>query len=308
MRTVFFGTPSIAVPALRALNDISEIVGVVCQPDRPAGRGRKLRSPPVKEAALALGLVVHQPVKVKTGTLHEWVAERQPDVALVMAYGRILPKPVLDAPRLGCMNLHASLLPKYRGAAPINWCLVHGETSTGISLMQMDEGMDTGPVYVARSVDIAADCDAGELTDQLAALAATVVVEDLPRAVGGKLIAQPQNETEATYAPLIDKSHTTIDWSKSAQSIVNLVRGMSPLPGAQTVLRGAPIKIQRLKLAQEERLAPGTVCIVPDRKVVVACGTGAVELELAQPAGRKSQTARDLLNGRTLRAGDVLGT
>ena len=310
MRTVFFGTPAIAVPALQALTEISEVVGVVCQPDRPAGRGRKLTAPPVKRVALDLGLDVHQPLKVKTGTLHEWLAARETDVAVVMAYGRILPEAVLNAPRNGCMNLHASLLPKYRGAAPINWCLVQGEERTGISLMQMDQGMDTGPVYCSRSVPIDSDDDAGSLTDKLARLAAIAVREDLPRAVGGEFEAKPQDETLATYAPLIERHDTRIDFSRPAREVVNLVRGMSPRPGAHTTLRGSIFKVHRFTLADETPRTdapPGLVSIVPDRRVVVACGAGTVELEQAQPAGRRIQTARDLINGRMIQAGDVLG-
>ncbi len=298
------------MPALEALNEISQIVGVVCQPDRPAGRGRKLRAPPVKQAALNLNLVVHQPVKVKTGTLHEWLASLAVDMAVVMAYGRILPRSVLDAPRLGCVNLHASLLPKYRGAAPINWCLVQGETETGISLMQMDEGMDTGPVFSRHPLPIAADDDAGTLSDKLAQLAAHVVRADVSRIVGGELPARPQNETAATHAPLIEKEHTIIDWSRPSRMLVNLVRGMSPQPGARTTLRGQSLKVLRLGLSPEEPTTahPGTICVVPDRRIMITCGDGMVELLRAQPAGRNPQSARDLLNGRALATGDVLGT
>lgn len=185
MRAIFFGTPDIAVPSLEALREVAEVVAVVCQPDRPAGRGLELRAPPVKERALALGFEVVQPEKVKTPEFAAWVEARKADVALVIAYGRILPKAVLEGPRRGCMNLHASLLPRYRGAAPIQWAIVRGETETGVCLMQMDEGMDTGPVFTRRAIPIGRDETAGELGGRLGRLAAELVREDLPRAVAG---------------------------------------------------------------------------------------------------------------------------
>jgi hypothetical protein len=192
MRTVFFGTPDIAVPALQALAETTELVGVVCQPDRPSGRGLALHEPPVKVAARELGMEAHQPVKVKTGNLDAWLRERSPDVAVVLAYGRILPKAVLEAPRRGCMNLHASLLPRWRGAAPINWAIVHGDPETGISLMQMDEGLDTGPVYAMRSIRIGPEETAGELAERIAELAGVVVREDAAR--GFKIVPAPQDD------------------------------------------------------------------------------------------------------------------
>src|SRR6185295_16413735 len=221
MRTVFFGTPGIAVPALRALAATTELVGVVCQPDRPAGRGLQLSEPAVKRAARELGVEVHQPVKVKTGTLHEWLKERELDAVVVMAYGRILPPAVLGAPRRGCLNLHASLLPKYRGAAPIQWAIMRGERETGISLMQMDEGLDTGPVYSRRSLPIGPEENAAELAERMAELAAEVVRSDVPRAIRGELVAEPQNEPEASLAPPIEREHTEVAWARPALEIVN---------------------------------------------------------------------------------------
>jgi methionyl-tRNA formyltransferase len=309
MRTVFFGTPAIAVPALRALAETSELVGVVCQPDRPAGRGLALREPAVKIAARELGLEAHQPVKVKTGNLHEWLAERRADVALVLAYGRILPRAVLDAPRRGCMNLHASLLPHYRGAAPINWAIVHGETETGISLMQMDEGLDSGPVYAMRRLAISAAETAGELAERLAALAALVVREDLPRAVSGDLAAAAQDEAQASWAPLITPGHTRVDWGKSANEIVNLVRGMAPRPGAHTGVRGKKLRLHAIRSAEEGvEGPPGTVHISDRRAILVQAGVGTVEILRAQLEGRKPLDAADLVNGRALKDGDLLET
>ncbi|HMJ12317.1 MAG TPA: methionyl-tRNA formyltransferase [Polyangiaceae bacterium] len=314
MRAVFFGTPAIAVPALRALADIGELVGVVCQPDRPAGRGLTLTEPAVKQAARELGVSAHQPVKVKTGALHEWLASLNADVAVVLAYGRILPAAVLSAPRLGCLNLHASVLPKYRGAAPINWAIVHGEDHTGISLMHMDEGLDTGPVYTRHSLAIGELETAGELAQRLAELAAEVVRRDVPRVVCGELRATPQNDSEATFAPPLTREHSRIDWSQSARSIVNLVRGMAPRPGAHTTLRGKALRVLAARPAPEltlpaeqASLLPGSLKILGRSKVCVSTGEGLVELLRAQLEGKKELAASDLVNGRALAEGDVLG-
>lgn len=313
MRSVFFGTPAIAVPALRALAEISELVGVVCQPDRPAGRGLSLAEPAVKQAARELGIAAHQPVKVKTGTLHEWLAERRVEVAVVLAYGRILPRAVLVAPRAGCLNLHASLLPKYRGAAPINWAIVHGEHHTGISLMHMDEGLDTGPVYTEHRVAIGALETAGELAPRMAELAADVVRKDVPRVVAGELQATPQDDAMASFAPPITREHTRIDWSAPAAGVVNLIRGMAPRPGAHTTLRGKTLRLLSARPASEvelpgaDRLSPGTVTISERSRIWIGTGDGMVELLQAQLEGKKLLAARDLVNGRALVEGDVLG-
>ena len=283
---------------------------MVCQPDRPAGRGLALAEPAVKQAARELGIAAHQPVKVKTGTLHEWLAERRADVAVVLAYGRILPAPVLAAPRVGCLNLHASLLPKYRGAAPINWAIVHGERDTGISLMHMDEGLDTGAVYTRHSIPIGAQETAGELAPRLAELAARVVREDVPRVVAGELRATPQDHALATFAPPITREHTRIAWTASADHVVNLVRGMAPRPGAHTTLRGKMLRVLSASAVTEPvdgGGTPGTVTIRDRTRVYVTTVDGLVELREAQLEGKKVLAARDLVNGRALVEGDVLG-
>jgi methionyl-tRNA formyltransferase len=264
----------------------------------------------VKQAARELGIDAHQPVKVKTGTLHEWLAERRVDAAVVLAYGRILPPAVLAAPRTGCLNLHASLLPKYRGAAPINWAIVHGERDTGISLMHMDEGLDTGAVYSRHVIPIAPLETAGELAPRLAELAAHVVREDVPRVVRGELRATPQDHAAATFAPPITREHTRIAWTEPADRVVNLVRGMAPRPGAHTTLRGKTLRVlaaTRVTESVEARDAPGTVTIRERARLYVATGDGMVELQEAQLEGKKVLAARDLVNGRALVEGDVLG-
>jgi methionyl-tRNA formyltransferase len=309
MRAVFFGTPQIAVPALRALTQVAVVAAVVCQPDRPSGRGLKVTPPPVKEAALELGLSVHQPTKVRTGELAAWLREKAVDVALVMAYGRILPADVLAAPRRGAMNLHASLLPRYRGAAPINWVIVHGETQTGVSLMQMDEGLDTGPIYARHAMDLSDTETAGTLGERMATLAAHVVRADLTAAVEGKLQATAQDETLASHAPLIERPHLLVDWSRSALDIARLIRGMAPRPGAFTLLGGKVLRLHEARPTtgpMAPGAAPGSVSIL-GRRALINTGAGTLELLNAQLEGKKALMAQDLINGRALVEGLILG-
>ncbi|WP_437520835.1 methionyl-tRNA formyltransferase [Sorangium sp. So ce726] len=310
MRALFFGTPAIAVPSLEALASIADVVGVVCQPDRPAGRGLELKAPPVKVKALELGVPVVQPEKVRTPEFAAWVAGAGADVALVIAYGRILPKAVLEAPRRGCMNLHASILPRYRGAAPITSAIVGGEAETGISLMQMDEGMDTGPVYAVHRTPIGPDTTADELAIDLGALAARVVREDLRRAVDGALALTPQDHEAATHAPLLKKEDGRIRWERSARQIHDHIRGMTSWPGAFTTIDGKALKVLAARVESEADQAgapPGTVVMAGRSVVVVACGVGAIQIVRAQAEGRKPLAAADLVAGRTLQAGMVLG-
>ncbi|WP_437274717.1 methionyl-tRNA formyltransferase [Sorangium sp. So ce375] len=309
MRALFFGTPAIAVPSLEALASIADVVGVVCQPDRPAGRGLELKAPPVKVKAMELGLPVVQPEKVRTPDFAAWVAGAGADVALVIAYGRILPKAVLEAPRRGCMNLHASILPRYRGAAPITWAIVGGEAETGISLMQMDEGMDTGPVYAVHRTPIGPDTTADELAIELGALAARVVREDLGRAVGGELALTPQDHETATHAPLLKKEDGRIRWDRSARQIHDHIRGMTSWPGAFTTIEGKALKVLAARVESEADAGapPGTVVMASRSVVIVACGAGAIQLVRAQAEGRKPLAAADLVAGRTLQTGMVLG-
>jgi len=310
MRALFFGTPEIAVPSLQALVEVADVVGVVCQPDRPAGRGLELRQPPVKQKALELGLEVIQPTKLKTGEVAEWMRKKEADVALVIAYGRILPNDMLNAPRRGCMNLHASLLPKYRGAAPIQWSIARGETETGITLTQMDEGLDSGPIFAKRSLAIHPDETAGELAVRLAELAAEVTRLDLPRAVSGELVAVPQNHDEATLAPILQKEDGRIDFAKPAQAVHDHVRGMTPWPGAFTKLPdGRTLKVLQTRLATWEspNAEPGTVVAADKVRVLVACSKGTIEIVRAQVEGRKPLTAGELVAGRAFAVGTRLG-
>lgn len=266
-----------------------------------------LREPEVKLAARELGLEIYQPEKVRNGDLYRWLRAREPDVALVLAYGRILPEDVLAAPRAGSLNLHASLLPRYRGAAPIQWAIIRGEVETGISLMQMDAGLDSGPVYSRHALAIGPEETAGELAPRLAELAAAVVRSDVPRAVAGELVAVPQDASAATLAPLLERAHGKIDFREPARAIHDLVRGLAPRPAAHTTAHGKPLRVASTRIAPAAPgLAPGEVRVERPR-VLVGTGVGALELVRAQLEGKRELGALELVNGRALADGDVLG-
>jgi len=308
IRALFFGTPAIAVPSLEALTSVADVAGVVCQPDRPSGRGLALTAPPVKERALALGLPVVQPEKIRTPEFAEWVRAQQADVALVIAYGRILPKTLLEAPRHGCLNLHASLLPKYRGAAPITWSIAHGEVETGISLMQMDEGMDTGPVFTQHVLPIGPDMTADELSVELGQLAADVVRKDLLRAVAGELRAEPQDGTIATTAPILQKEDGRIDWTRDMRAVHDHVRAMTSWPGAFTHAGGKLLKVLATRRGSEVTSgAPGTVVVADKHGLEVACGRGTLRILRGQLEGKKALNAQELVSGRAVSPGMALG-
>lgn len=295
------------MPALDALQEVATVVGVVTQPDRPAGRGLVLQSPAIKLRARELGLEVTQPSKVRDGTLRTWLAERRADAFLVLAYGRILPPDILTLPPAGALNLHASLLPKYRGAAPIQWAIIRGETTTGISLMQMNEGLDTGPVRSRHSLSIGESETAGELAQRLAVLAADVVRRDFVAAVKGELPSEPQDDALATLAPPLRREDGHVDFTKSANEVANLVRGLAPRPGAYTSLAGKQLKLLAVRVVERAREGlPGSVEI-RDGSPCVLAGEGAVEIVRAQLEGKRESTGRDLVNGRTLAKGQVLG-
>jgi len=307
-RSVFFGTPQFAVPCLEALADISEVVAVVCQPDRPSGRGMALTAPPVKEKALELGIHVHQPTKLRTGEFAAWLREQNADVAVVVAYGRILPEDVLAAPRLRCVNVHASILPRYRGAAPITWAIVRGDAETGITLMQMDAGMDTGAMLERFVTPIDPNESAGDLSTRLSALGALAVRKGLPKYIAGAYTPEPQNEAEATLAPMLKKEDGRIDFGGSVRRVHDHIRGMSPWPGAFTTLSGKTLKVHASKptdLAAAH--PPGSVVLADKSRVLVACGDGVLELVTLQLEGKKAVRASDLVLGRAIKEGDRLG-
>ena len=308
-RALFFGSPDFAVPSLEALHAAFDVRAVVCQPDKPAGRGLALTAPAVKSRAAALGLPVVQPTKLRTGEFGAWARAQGADVALVVAYGRILPPDVLAAPRLGCVNVHASLLPKYRGAAPITWAVVRGEAETGITLMQLDEGMDTGPTFARVATPIGPDETAGELSQRLARIGAEAVRDRLPAYMQGACTLTPQDEALATVAPLLEKENGRIEWSMRARQVHDHVRGMSPWPGAFTTSRGRTLKVHKTRIAQGriEGALAGQVVVADKTGVLVACAEASVELVTVQPEGKRAMAATEWAAGRGVAEGDVFG-
>jgi len=306
VRTIFFGSPDFAVPCLEALHGFSDVALVISQPDRPAGRGLATRFPAVKTRALELGLEVCQPTKIRTPEFAQTLRALEADVAVVVAYGRILPQAVLDAPRKGCVNVHASLLPRWRGAAPIQWSIVHGDERTGVTLMQMDGGMDTGAILATKSTSITADENAAMLADRLSKMGAELLREQLPRFVTGELVPQPQDDGAATMAPLLRKDHGRIDWYQPARSVHNQIRGMNPWPGSHTALGKRRIKVHRAVAStlDPEGASPGTVIALDAEGILVACAEGTLEIQELQESGRKRVDARDFVSGRGVAVGD----
>jgi methionyl-tRNA formyltransferase len=308
-RALFFGSPAFAVPSLDGLASMADVAGVVCQPDKPSGRGLELTPPAVKLRARELGLTVVQPTKLRTGEFGAWVRAQAADVALVVAYGRILPKDVLDGPRLGCVNVHASLLPKYRGAAPITWAVVHGETESGVTLMKLDEGMDTGPTFARVTTPIGPDESAGELSERLALLGVEAVRRWLPVYLTGGCDLVPQDGTRATIAPMLQKQDGRIDWAKAARQVHDHVRGMRPWPGAFTMARGKVVKVHATHVVDGAApgARPGQVVVADKTRVLVACSDRSIELAHVQPEGKRAMTGAEWAMGRGVADGDVLG-
>jgi methionyl-tRNA formyltransferase len=301
MRVVFMGTPDFSVPVLDALVGAGhQIACVYCQPPRPAGRGKKDRPSPVQARAEALGLPVRHPASLKGAEAQAEFAALDADVAVVVAYGLILPQPVLDAPRLGCLNIHASLLPRWRGAAPIHRSIMAGDAETGVCIMRMEAGLDTGPVLLRKETAIGPEETTGELHDRLSALGAGAIVEALDRL--DMLTPQVQPEAGVTYAQKIDKAEARIDWSRDAEEIDRTIRGLSPFPGAWTMAGGRRVKLLRSGLA-EGTGAPGEV--LAEGKI--ACGTGAIVLRQVQPEGKGPMSAEEWLRGARLPVGSRLG-
>ncbi|PLX76003.1 MAG: methionyl-tRNA formyltransferase [Desulfuromonas sp.] len=301
------GTPDFATSTLEGLIEAGvNLVGVYTQPDRPKGRGKKLSPPPVKVVAEQQGIPVFQPQKLRAPEAVASLRKLQPDLVVVVAYGQILPQSVLDIPRFGCINVHASLLPKYRGAAPINQAIVDGETETGITTMLMDAGLDTGDMLVKKSLAIGPDETAGQLHDRLALLGRETMAETLQQVLDSSLSPQKQNDEESTYAPMMKKEDGLIDWSLPASAVHNRVRGLEPWPGAFTHLDGQVLKIARTTLAQGNG-EPGTVLKADDNGVVVACGEGAIRIGALQLPGKKMTAAADFLRGHKLPEGTRLG-
>lgn len=300
-RVIFMGTPEFAVPCLAALYEHCEVLGVVTQPDKPRGRGQKLVPSPVKAWAAAHGLPVWQPKKIKEEEFTKFLEEQKPELMVVVAFGQILSQRILDIPKYGCINVHGSLLPRYRGAAPMQWCVINGEKKTGITTMFMDAGLDTGDMLLKEEFPIGPDTTLEEVHDGLMNLGAKVLLATLEQLSDGTLQRIPQTG-ESNYAPMLDKETGHIHWQDPAQKIHDLVRGLDSWPGAYTFLAGKKYKIWRTRLTEEEsRSKPGTI-LTADKKqgLLVAAGDQVLEITELQAPGKKRMKARDYLNGHAI--------
>ncbi len=319
MRLVFMGTPDFSVPSLRALvQGGHEVVGVFTQPDRPCGRGKKLKPSPVKVAAEELGLAIFQPEKIKEQAAINQLKALAPDCIIVVAYGQILSREILQLPTKGCINVHASLLPVYRGAAPIHWAVMRGEICTGVTTMLMDEGLDTGDMLLKREVFITDEATTGELHDELMAIGGELLIETLDQLEVGTLMATPQSGP-SNYAPLLRRGHEGLDWSRGAVDLHNQVRGLNPWPGAFATFRGENLKIWRstplprtnvstetVAFSEVATAEPGQILQVLEDRLVVQTGDGVLQILEVQPAGKRAMPARDFFNGRHGQIGEKL--
>ena len=304
LRAAFMGSPDFAVPSLHAVAKTCALQAVVCQPDRPAGRGRKLKPPAVKVAAVPLGVPIHQPTKMKDGTLREQLARHDLDLIVVTAFGRILPRDILDLPRLGCINVHASLLPRWRGAAPIQRAVLAGDSATGVAIMRMEEGLDTGPVYRVVETPIGPLETSGALFERLAVLGGEVLAEALAEVVARGRLGEPtpQDDALATHAAMLSKAEGEVDWSWPAKRVIDHVRGMDPWPGAYTARDGLVLKLFGARPSAQGAGGtmgePGTVLGVDGQGLHVACGAGAICVAELQPAGKRRMPAEAYAVGR----------
>ncbi len=307
MKIVFAGTPAFAVPSLEKLIEAGyEIALVISQPDRPAGRGLKLKPPPVKEVAIRHNLPVIQPVKFNCSEVLERLKSIEPDLIIVVAYGKIFRRRSLNIPKIGCVNLHASLLPKYRGVAPVNWAIINGETVTGVTTFFMDEGVDTGKIILQRKVEIDPNEDAGELLTRLSRIGADLVVETCQVIQRDEANPVEQDHTKATYAPKLEKEAGRISWRGSCREIHNRIRGVNPKPGAFTPFRGENVKILRSRLGDREGETPGRVLSIDEQRgILVSCSDGSIWLERLQAPGRKAVGGAEFARGKRIAEGDL---
>lgn len=308
MRLVFMGSAEFAVPSLEALSTHFRIELVVTRVDKPSGRGLDLSVTPVKQVALKLGLPIFQPQTLRDAQTQQVIRDVCPDAIVVVAYGRILPPEVLSIPPLGCINVHGSLLPKYRGAAPIQWAIIEGESESGVSIIQMDEGIDTGPILATARTLIMENDTAYTLSGRLARLGAELLVDTLIKVAERRVVAQPQDETKASYAPILKKTDGAIDWGQTSFRIANLVRGVEPWPGAYTfTVRGLRLRVfpflESLRMSDG---VPGQVLRIDREGMVVRTGDGAVLIREVQPAGSRRMTPYELFVGRRIAVGDLL--
>lgn len=296
MRIVFMGSPEFAIPSLNALHESFQVVGVVTQPDRPAGRGRELRLSPVKRRAEQLGLPVMQPHTLREPTSVDEIEALSPQVIVVAAFGQILPTSILDLPELGCLNVHASLLPRWRGAAPVQAAIYHGDRETGVTIMQMDPGLDTGPILTQRSTPIHADETGGRLTERLSRLGADLLVETLPRYARGEIDPRPQDDQVATYAPMLKKSDGELGFNRDAEALQRQVQAYEPWPTSFFTWKNRRIVVRSAHAVRSAGAPPGTT-FVQDDKPAIAAGLGALILDVVQPAGKRRMRGEAFLNG-----------
>ncbi len=307
-RILFMGTPAFALPSLQILHDKQyPIIGVVSQPDRPQGRGLKEVAPPVKVLAQKFGLPVYQPEKVRDSSFLDTFQKLNPEMVVVVAFGQILPKEIIDYPPLHCLNIHPSLLPKYRGAAPINWSIIRGDTKTGVTIMLMDEGMDSGDILMQEKTDIGATETYGELHDRLAELGARLLIKTIEQMAGGTAQRKTQDASIVTFAPRLKKETGKIDWNNKVSDIVNLIRGLSPTPAAYTQLDGQGLKIFAAE-ANKNKVSemPGTIGSASAAGIPVAASDGYVILKDVQLAGKKRMLISDFLRGYRVPTGTIL--
>lgn len=304
MNVIFIGTAPLGVPTLRALAQRHRVLAVFTQPDRPAGRGFVLTPPPIKQVALELGLPVYQPEKINREA--EFIKSLNPDVIVVVAFGQFLSKKLLAIPKFGCINLHASLLPKYRGAAPIQWAIINGERETGLTTFILNEEMDAGDILLQERVPISDEDTAGTLHDKLAELGPDLVLRTLEGLEKGTLIPRPQDHSQATFAPKIESTLGQIDWSQPARKIFNLIRGLNLSPGAYTFWEGQRLKLYASRVVPSSSIFPPG-CVIDSERLIVRCGEDALELTEVQPAGKRRMSGRDFVNGYKIRIGAKLG-
>jgi methionyl-tRNA formyltransferase len=306
MRLVFLGTPSFAAPTLEACVAVGhDVVSVLTQPDRPSGRGQRLAAPPVKQAALRLGLSVYQPERVRRPEAIEHLRAQNADAMVVVGYGQIIPQSVIDLAPLGIINVHASLLPRYRGAGPVQWAIVRGETVTGVTTMKINAGLDTGDMLLKAETEIGPEETAPELAERLSLMGARLLVETLDRI--GEITPEPQDDAQASYAPIIKKEDGRIDWTESALAVHNRARGMQPWPGAHTTFRGQTLHLWKTRPHLRGAAHPGPGQFLTLKPPVVCCGEGAVELVEVQLEGRKRIAGADFVNGQRLSENESLG-
>lgn len=309
MRILFMGTPDIAVGCLQKIIDEKhDIIGVVTQPDKPVGRGKKMGMPPVKELALKYDLPVYQPIKARDEEFVKILKDLNPDLIVVVAFGQILPKSILDIPKFGCVNVHVSLLPKYRGAAPINWVIINGEDKTGVTTMYMDEGLDTGDMILTSEFELNDEITAGELHDIMKVEGAKVLKETIDLIEKGEAPRIPQNHEEFTYAPMMNKTLGQIDFSKSAKDIHNLVRGVNPWPSAYTTYKGQTMKIWKTKvLSESSDKVPGTILKVDKEGIRVSTKDNVILISEIQMPGKKRVLVEEYIKGNSIETNEILG-